>query len=150
MDFHITAEEINTKDFVPAMVGAIDEIMTLIGQVSTSENMILPGGKDLPVNDTKLTTRTGNLARSLLRKTGDFAIHKTYTKDLIGIKGTSIPYAAIHEYGASLTSHPKKPGKISKSFTIKARPFLGKVLSSPNFQRGVDNILAKALNRGVK
>jgi phage gpG-like protein len=97
------------------LVKGMYEILNVIGNVAATEYMIMTGtGRrsrlprpDVPVHPSKLTWRTGRLARSLVRGTDSDAIEEVKVEGtrIIGRKGTRVPYAAIHEYGGTI-QHP--------------------------------------------
>lgn len=116
---------------------AIDNSLNMVGQIASGKYMISPGGKGLPVNSERVTWRSGRLARSLLRRDSTEGTHliRNESGRWIGIKGSKVPYAAIHEYGGRF---------------IKARPFMSRTVQDPTFRQAVANIFENELRKIFK
>lgn len=104
---------------LPATIaGIMRDSLKLVANTAVSRYMIatrgprsstrrLPG-VNAPVDPTRLTWRTGNLARSLVRDDHPGHVHRIRSVGgitLAGEIGTRVNYAAIHEYGGVLPAH---------------------------------------------
>ena len=132
--------------------------------------------RSFPVDPMRLTIRTGRLARAVQRRDDPAhseAIVQRSDNTFEGIFGVKtalpdgVPYAAIHETGGMTAPHDIYP-KMAKAlrfmvgdklvFTkhvhhpgsrITARPYLGPVLTDPEFKVGVQNIFSKRLQSDI-
>jgi phage gpG-like protein len=153
--------------------------MSVVGTVAAGKYMIQTGlsarsrlpGVDVAVNPKRLTWRTARLARSLTNQNSPDAVHKVRVAgaQVIGEKGTTVEYAAIHEFGGTI-SHPGGTAYIvtgdgarfisnakaarfknqksvrrtrAHSISIPARPFLAPAVEDS--RERVANIFAKEL-----
>ncbi len=141
-----------SRQLKSALMNAAAEIIDQIGIASQSRYWITPGGPNKNTDPGKLTVRSGRLIRSLSPQGGAFHAGereqireiKVSGRKIIGIFGTRVPYAAIHEYGGTLpamTIYPQKARALHfftkdgrevfakranlPPRTIPARPFLG-------------------------
>jgi len=118
---------------LPATIArSMQDALKVVANAAATKYMIMtrgPRGKDnsLPasntgVDATRLTWRTGNLARSLVRTDHPDNIQRIYQSveggglDITGEVGTSVKYAAIHEYGGVIPP-------VSMNITEKMRSF---------------------------
>lgn len=102
------------------LMEAAAEGMDLIGTLAQGRYWIVPGGEDKPTHPSKLTVRSGRLIRSLSPQGGAFSASgereqirevRVSGGKVIGIFGTRVPYAAIHEHGGTIpamTIYPKR------------------------------------------
>ena len=124
------------------LVRAAAESLDVVGIESQGRYWVKPGGKGKPVHPSKLTARSGRLIRSLSPAGGAFAprereqIRQVNVEGgkIIGIFGTRVPYAAIHEFGGPISipayTHRNLFGRgivaqmPARTVQIPARPFL--------------------------
>ena len=120
------------KTLLEGLRQGIAEGMDLIGITAQGEYWIAPGGPAIPVNPTKLTARSGRLIRSLSPQGGAFhsgqreQVRKIEVKDgkIVGFFGSSVPYAAIHEFGGTI-HHTNLFGRgIEATIHMPERPYL--------------------------
>jgi len=125
-----------------AILETAGEAMDLIGTIAQAKYMIAPGGPGAPVHSSKLTVRSGRLIRSLSPQGGAFTaagereqIREVQTRGgkVVGIFGTRVPYAAIHEYGGTIpamTIYPRK-AKALHFFTKEGKEVFAKYANVP-------------------
>jgi phage gpG-like protein len=110
-----TASELAIQNMPEAIMQTLKTALMLVTQTATGKFMIQTGtgkrskfpGVNVPVDASRLTMRTANLVRSLIR--GD---HPQHIQELqirgqlfIGSVGTRVKYARIHEQGGVIPSH---------------------------------------------
>jgi hypothetical protein len=168
-------------DELPRMEArAMWKALALAGQIATGQYMIMTGGASgstLPgvgtaVNATRLTWRSGRLARSLVGQS-------TWVQDTSGVRReaegdrvvevrpgsfygritTYVPYARRHEYGGTFPVTNKqavffyhkwqetrnemwKAMSYSRTITTPPRPFMGPTFQGAEFRQGIQRIFA--------
>ena len=132
------------KKIREAVKSALGEAMDLVGITSQGSFWIKGrGSADFATHPSKLTVRTGRLIRSLTPQGGAFTLTgqreqirtvQVSGETVVGVFGTRVPYAAIHEYGGTVQqpayTHRNLFGRgivaqmPARSVTVGARPFL--------------------------
>ena len=120
------------RDLVESLKAGMAEGMDQIGIAAQGDYWITPGGPGIPVNPTKLTARSSRLIRSLSPQGGAFHAGQREQVRTIEVKGgkimgffgSSVPYAAIHEFGGVI-HHTNLFGRgINATIHMPARPYL--------------------------
>ena len=126
------------------LIKGVAEALDAVAIESQSKYWIKPGGVGKPVHPRFLTVRTGRLIRSLSPQGGAFSargereqIREIQVRGgkIVGIFGTRVPYAAIHEFG----------GRIQETITpLQRRFFFGRM-----YETGDSKYRAMALSQSL-
>ena len=126
------------------LMKGVAEVLDAVAIESQSKYWVKPGGKGKPVHPRSLTVRTGRFIRSLSPQGGAFSAKgereqirevKLQGGKIIGIFGTRVPYAAIHEFG----------GSIQQTVTPRQRRFF----FAKMYETGERKYLAMALSQNL-
>ncbi len=182
--FHKAVQGI-ARELPRKIAQAMAKSLDLIGDIATTKYMIMTGGGQgstlRSVHPTKLTWRTRRLALSLKGQSRGQAamtregvrIIRQQGKRWVGTIGTTVPYAARHEFGgtfpitkrqigfffAKAKSAPFGEGSMWKALAIKGlmggtirtprRPFLEPAGRDPQTQRGIVRILNEDIQQMI-
>lgn len=167
------------REFPKRVSRSMHKALTLVGQIATSKYMVQTGtgggsnkaGVGVGVNATRLTLRSGALARALVRGKEAGGIREVkregdHWTGTTGVRLEQVPYARRHEFGGTFpitkkatgyffhrfreTAEPiwlalALKGKKGGSITTPARPFLRPAAIDPDTQRGMDKIISKEM-----
>jgi phage gpG-like protein len=166
------------------LMSGVKNILISVGQLAASEYMIPTSARKgmgkvfgQKTDATKLTWRTGKLARSLTRtgagNDGGINVKKKGMMSVEGTIYTGVPYARIHEYGGVIPEQMITPkqrrffwaayhknddemwkalalGKTVRAKVIPKRPFLNPAMKDKDISMAANRMMNKAIRDAVQ
>jgi hypothetical protein len=100
------------------MIRVMDSVVT-----NAAQHMVVPGGKESATNASQVTTRSGRLLRALLGAAGRGGKSPESTRSVTTHQGAisgeieiRVPYAAAHEFGATIPARTFVPTSKQRRF----------------------------------